>query len=140
MATNDRFPFQTSFGFFTVCKGKNADSVDVYFNDNFVITLPKVAIWNKDAISHRLAQQRTNILSILQMIADNESLDVWQEKAQQLAIENKELKAQLSKSVTVTDENVAEVFAKCIEVMAKRYNEKGFITSRGKQILNKYSE
>lgn len=37
MAT-EKFPFQTSFAFFTV--EKNGNSVDVKYNDNLVIKLP----------------------------------------------------------------------------------------------------
>lgn len=119
MAT-EKFPFQTSFAFFTV--EKNGNSVDVKYNDNLVIKLPMCNIWNKDEINKRLYQQKESIMNILSHITDGEN-------------------AQLSTpKVNVCAANVESIFNQCVAIMAETYNEKGFTTSRAKQILNKYNE
>lgn len=141
MAT-EKFPFQTSFAFFTV--EKNGNSVDVKYNDNLVIKLPMCNIWNKDEINKRLYQQKETIMNILSHIADGENAQLLAKKT----LENKELKLEIQKlkeqlstpKVNVCAANVESIFNQCVAIMAETYNEKGFTTSRAKQILNKYNE
>lgn len=136
---NERFPFQTSFAFFTV--EKRGNNVDVKFNDALVITLPMCNVWDKDTINKRINQQKTVIIEAIQRITDNESAAEAIKRNKELALENKELKEQLANvKVNVCSANVESIFNQCIELMAKTYNEKGFTTSRAKQILNKYNE
>lgn len=137
--SNERFPFQTSFAFFTV--EKRGNNVDVKFNDALVITLPMCNVWDKDTINKRINQQKTVIIEAIQRITDNESAAEAIKRNKELALENKELKEQLANvKVNVCSANVESIFNQCIELMAKTYNEKGFTTSRAKQILNKYNE
>lgn len=145
MAT-EKFPFQTSFAFFTV--EKNGNSVDVKYNDNLVIKLPMCNIWNKDEINKRLYQQKETIMNILSHIADGENAQLLAKKNKELSLENKELKLEIQKlkeqlstpKVNVCAANVESIFNQCVAIMAKTYNEKCFTTSRAKQILNKYNE
>lgn len=138
MAT-EKFPFQTSFAFFTV--EKNGISVDVKYNDNFVIKLPMCNIWNKDEINKRLNQQKESIMNILSHIADGENAQLLAKKNKELKLEIQKLKEQLSTpKVNVCAANVESIFNQCVAIMAETYNEKGFTTSRAKQILNKYNE
>ena len=138
MAT-EKFPFQTSFAFFTV--EKNGNSVDVKYNDNLVIKLPMCNIWNKDEINKRLYQQKETIMNILSHIADGENAQLLSKKNKELKLEIQKLKEQLSTpKVNVCAANVESIFNQCVAIMAETYNEKGFTTSRAKQILNKYNE
>lgn len=138
MAT-EKFPFQTSFAFFTV--EKNGNSVDVKYNDNLVIKLPMCNIWNKDEINKRLIQQKESIMNILSHIADGENAQLLAKKNKELKLEIQKLKEQLSTpKVNVCAANVESIFNQCVAIMAETYNEKGFTTSRAKQILNKYNE
>lgn len=138
MAT-EKFPFQTSFAFFTV--EKNGNSVDVKYNDNLVIKLPMCNIWNKDEINKRLNQQKESIMNILSHIADGENAQLLAKKNKELKLEIQKLKEQLSTpKVNVCAANVESIFNQCVAIMAETYNEKGFTTSRAKQILNKYNE
>lgn len=138
MAT-EKFPFQTSFAFFTV--EKNGNSVDVKYNDNLVIKLPMCNIWNKDEINKRLIQQKESIMNILSHIADGENAQLLAKKNKELSLEIQKLKEQLSTpKVNVCAANVESIFNQCVAIMAETYNEKGFTTSRAKQILNKYNE
>lgn len=138
MAT-EKFPFQTSFAFFTV--EKNGNSVDVKYNDNLVIKLPMCNIWNKDEINKRLNQQKESIMNILSHIADGENAQLLVKKNKELKLEIQKLKEQLSTpKVNVCAANVESIFNQCVAIMAETYNEKGFTTSRAKQILNKYNE
>lgn len=138
MAT-EKFPFQTSFAFFTV--EKNGNSVDVKYNDNLVIKLPMCNIWNKDEINKRLNQQKESIMNILSHIADGENAQLLAKKNKELKLEVQKLKEQLSTpKVNVCAANVESIFNQCVAIMAETYNEKGFTTSRAKQILNKYNE
>lgn len=137
--SNQKFPFQTSFAFFTVEKSGN--NVDVKFNDALVITLPMCNVWDKDTINKRINQQKTVIIEAMQRITDNESAAEAIKRNKELALENKELKEQLANvKVNVCSANVESIFNQCIALMAETYNEKGFTTSRAKQILNKYNE
>lgn len=137
--SNERFPFQTSFAFFTV--EKRGNNVDVKFNDSLVITLPMCNVWDKDTINKRINQQKTVIIEAIQRITDNESAAEAIQRNKELALENKELKEQLANvKVNVCSANVESIFNQCIELMAETYNEKAFVTSRAKQILNKYHE
>lgn len=137
--SNQKFPFQTSFAFFTIEKSGN--NVNVRFNDNLVITLPMCNVWDKDAINKRINQQKTVIIEAMQRITDNESATEAIKRNKELALENKELKEQLANvKVNVCSANVESIFNQCIALMAETYNEKGFTTSRAKQILNKYNE
>lgn len=137
--SNQKFPFQTSFAFFTVEKSGN--NVNVRFNDNLVITLPMCNVWDKDTINKRINQQKTVIIEAMQRITDNESAAEALQRNKELALENKELKEQLANvKVNVCSANVESIFNQCIALMAETYNEKGFTTSRAKQILNKYNE
>lgn len=137
--SNQKFPFQTSFAFFTVEKSGN--NVNVRFNDNLVITLPMCNVWDKDTINKRINQQKTVIIEAMQRITDNESAAEAIKRNKELALENKELKEQLANvKVNVCSANVESIFNQCIALMAETYNEKGFTTSRAKQILNKYNE
>lgn len=138
MAT-EKFPFQTSFAFFTV--EKNGNSVDIKYNDNLVIKLPMCNIWNKDEINKRLNQQKESIMNILSHIADGENAQLLAKKNKELKLEIQKLKEQLSTpKVNVCAANVESIFNQCVAIMAETYNEKGFTTSRAKQILNKYNE
>lgn len=138
MAT-EKFPFQTSFAFFTV--EKNGNSVDVKYNDNLVIKLPMCNIWNKDEINKRLYQQKESIMNILSHITDGENAQLLAKKNKELSLEIQKLKEQLSTpKVNVCAANVESIFNQCVAIMAETYNEKGFTTSRAKQILNKYNE
>ena len=138
MAT-EKFPFQTSFAFFTI--EKNGNSVDVKYNDNLVIRLASCNVWNKDEINKRLMQQKESIMNTLSHIADGENAKELARRNKELSLENKELKEELSNvKVNVCAANVESIFNQCIALMAKTYNEKGFTTSRAKQILNKYNE
>lgn len=138
MAT-EKFPFQTSFAFFTV--EKNGNSVDVKYNDNLVIKLPMCNIWNKDEINKRLNQQKESIMNILSHIADGENAQLLAKKNKELKLEVQKLKEQLSTpKVNVCAANVESIFNQCVAIMVETYNEKGFTTSRAKQILNKYNE
>lgn len=137
--SNQKFPFQTSFAFFTVEKSGN--NVNVRFNDNLVITLPMCNVWDKDTINKRINQQKTVIIEAMQRITDTESAAEALQRNKELALENKELKEQLANvKVNVCSANVESIFNQCIALMAETYNEKGFTTSRAKQILNKYNE
>lgn len=137
--SNQKFPFQTSFAFFTIEKSGN--NVNVRFNDNLVITLPMCNVWDKDAINKRINQQKTVIIEAMQRITDNESATEAIKRNKELALENKELKEQLANvKVNICSANVESIFNQCIALMAETYNEKGFTTSRAKQILNKYNE
>lgn len=137
--TTEKFPFQTSFAFFTV--EKNGNSVDVKYNDNLVIKLPMCNIWNKDEINKRLNQQKESIMNILSHIADGENAQLLAKKNKELKLEIQKLKEQLSTpKVNVCAANVESIFNQCVAIMAETYNEKGFTTSRAKQILNKYNE
>lgn len=144
MRTSEKFPFQTSFGSFTICKGQSNNSVDVFFNEKRIITLSMVNIWDKDGINHQISRQKENIMATLAMLADNENVSAWKEKAKKLESENKELVAKLEKGttikITVNKNNVEEVFIQCLNLMAETYNEKGFTMSRGNSVLNKYKE
>lgn len=138
MAT-EKFPFQTSFAFFTV--EKNGNSVDVKYNDNLVIKLPMCNIWDKDEINKRLYQQKESIMNILSHITDGENAQLLAKKNKELSLEIQKLKEQLSTpKVNVCAANVESIFNQCVAIMAETYNEKGFTTSRAKQILNKYNE
>lgn len=137
--SNQKFPFQTSFAFFTIEKSGN--NVNVRFNDNLVITLPMCNVWDKDTINKRINQQKTVIIEAMQRITDTESATEALQRNKELALENKELKEQLANvKVNVCSANVESIFNQCIALMAETYNEKGFTTSRAKQILNKYNE
>lgn len=137
--SNQKFPFQTSFAFFTVEKSGN--NVNVRFNDNLVITLPMCNVWDKDTINKRINQQKTVIIEAMQRITDTESAAEAIKRNKELALENKSLKEQLNNvKVNVCSANVESIFNQCIALMAETYNEKGFTTSRAKQILNKYNE
>lgn len=145
MAT-EKFPFQTSFAFFTV--EKNGNSVDVKYNDNLVIKLPMCNIWNKDEINKRLYQQKETIMNILSHIADGENAQLLAKRNKELALENKELQLEIKKlkeqlstpKVNICAANVESIFTQCLNLMAETYNEKGFTMSRGNSVLNKYKE
>ena len=138
MAT-EKFPFQTSFAFFTI--EKNGNSVDVKYNDKLIIRLASCNVWNKDEINRRLNQQIESIINTMAHIADGENAQLLAKRNKELALENKALKEQLSNvKVNICNANVESIFNQCIELMSQTYNEKGFTTSRAKQILNKYNE
>lgn len=138
MAT-EKFPFQTSFAFFTI--EKNGNSVDVKYNDKLIIRLASCNVWNKDEINRRLNQQKESIINTMAHIADGENAQLLAKRNKELALENKALKEQLSNvKVNICNANVESIFNQCIELMSQTYNEKGFTTSRAKQILNKYKE
>lgn len=138
MAT-EKFPFQTSFAFFTI--EKNGNSVDVKYNDKLIIRLAFCNVWNKDEINRRLNQQKESIINTMAHIADVENAQLLAKRNKELALENKALKEQLSNvKVNICNANVESIFNQCIELMSQTYNEKGFTTSRAKQILNKYKE
>lgn len=142
----EKFPFQTGFAFFTI--EKNGNSVDVKYNDNLVIKLPMCNIWDKDEINKRLYQQKESIMSILSHITDGENSQLLTKRNKELAFENKELQLEIQKlkeqlstpKVNVCAANVESIFNQCVDIMAETFNEKGFTTSRAKQILNKYNE
>lgn len=138
MAT-EKFPFQTSFAFFTI--EKNGNSVDVKYNDKLIIRLASCNVWNKDEINRRLNQLKESIINTMAHIADGENAQLLAKRNKELALENKALKEQLSNvKVNICNANVESIFNQCIELMSQTYNEKGFTTSRAKQILNKYKE
>ena len=138
MAT-EKFPFQTSFAFFTI--EKNGNSVDVKYNDKLIIRLASCNVWNKDEINRRLNQQKESIINTMAHISDGENAQLLAKRNKELALENKALKEQLSNvKVNICNANVESIFNQCIELMSQTYNEKGFTTSRAKQILNKYKE
>lgn len=138
MAT-EKFPFQTSFAFFTI--EKNGNSVDVKYNDKLIIRLASCNVWNKDEINRRLNQQKESIINTMAHIVDGENAQLLAKRNKELALENKALKEQLSNvKVNICNANVESIFNQCIELMSQTYNEKGFTTSRAKQILNKYKE
>lgn len=138
MAT-EKFPFQTSFAFFTI--EKNGNSVDVKYNDKLIIRLASCNVWNKDEINRRLNQQKESIINTMAHIADGKNAQLLAKRNKELALENKALKEQLSNvKVNICNANVESIFNQCIELMSQTYNEKGFTTSRAKQILNKYKE
>lgn len=129
---------QTSFGNFEIQKGKSSNTTDVFFGGQFVITLLRVNVWDKDTLLKRFSENKDNILSILVKLNDKSEKEELLKKVRCLSAENKELKE--NAVFTVSENNVETVFQQCIDIMAKRYNEKAFTTSRGKQILNKYRE
>lgn len=132
---------QTSFGNFEIKKGKSSSTTDVFYGGLFVITLHRVNCWDKDTLLKRLSENRQNIINVLSKLNDNEEKELLKKRVHELVKENKELKELApTSSISVNEKNVEDVFNQCIEIMAKRYNEKGFTTSRGKQILNKYRE
>lgn len=138
MAT-EKFPFQTSFAFFTI--EKNGNSVDVKYNDKLIIRLASCNVWNKDESNRRLNQLKESIINTMAHIADGENAQLLAKRNKELALENKALKEQLSNvKVNICNANVESIFNQCIELMSQTYNEKGFTTSRAKQILNKYKE
>lgn len=129
---------QTSFGCFEIEKGKSSNTTNVYYGGLFVITLLRVNVWDKDTLLKRLYENKENIMSILVKLHDKTEKEELLKKVRSLSAENKELKE--NANFTVSEKNVEDIFQQCIDIMAKRYNEKAFTTSRGKQILNKYRE
>lgn len=132
---------QTSFGCFEIEKGKSSNTTNVFYGGMFVITLHRVNCWDKDTLLKRLSENKDNIINVLTKLNDKEEKEALKKKVKELLAENKELKEfSASTPAEVNESNVEDIFGQCIEIMAKRYNEKGFTTSRGKQILNKYRE
>lgn len=91
---------------------------------------------------------KTKLTNVLSHIADGENAQLLAKKNKELSLENKELKLEIQKlkeqlstpKVNVCAANVESIFNQCVAIMAETYNEKGFTTSRAKQILNKYNE
>ena len=103
---------------------------------------------DKDEINKRLYQQKESIMNILSHITDGENAQLLVKRNKELALENKELQLEIQKlkeqlstpKVNICAANVESIFNQCVDIMAETYNEKGFTTSRAKQILNKYNE
>lgn len=142
MKATEKFPFQTSFAFFTIEKNKNG-GVDVKYDNNLVASLQQVSVWDKDTINKRINQQKESIMNMLSCIANSESAVELAKRNKELSIENKELKEKIEESketIMVDANNVEELFSQCLNFMAEVYNEKGFTMSRGNSVLNKYKE
>lgn len=132
---------QTSFGNFEIKKGKSSNTTDVFYGGLFVMTLLRVNCWDKDTLLKRFEENKHNIINVMSKLNDEEEKELLKKRVRDLVAENKELKEfSASTPAEVNESNVEDIFGQCIEIMAKRYNEKGFTTSRGKQILNKYRE
>lgn len=132
---------QTSFGNFEIKKGKSSNTTDVFYGGLFVMTLLRVNCWDKDTLLKRFDENKHNIINVMSKLNDEEEKDLLKKRVRDLIAENKELKESSNQSnISVNENNVEEIFNQCINLMAQRYNEKGFTTSRGKQILNKYRE